>query len=215
MDRLRSLKLVVAEPLASSVAFGSKVESNGTRLLQRINVRSRRGRLRSKYDDVGTLESALSQSVRVIAASAETPLVLLNNPVSQASEAIAVDAPLAGELPVDTLIGPVAFALSNYSFVGAGDLSLRGFESKGLLVARRPLAWNAERLDSSAELRDSLVKPPSANVSTEDSFLTAAELFDAHPESLDEVFDFEFEETLVDQEGLRVGLAKNVIAGET
>ena len=191
---------IVAKPSASSVAPDSKVESNGP--VASTDKRSiATGTLRSKYDDAGTLESAMSQRVRVIAASAEAPLVLVNNPVTQASELTVVDTAAAGPIPVDIFIGPVAFGLSNYSFAGAGDASLRGFESKGPLVARRPLVGSAERLDFSPKLRDSLelcdslVKPPSANVSIEDSFSTAAELFDAHPESLNGVFDFELEET--------------------
>ena len=159
----------VAKPLDSSSGFRFPGRAQRISRMQRINVRSRRGLCGPNLMTLAP-NASLSQTRRPTTTSAEAPLVLVNNPMAQASELPAVDASLAGELPVDTFIGPVAFALSNYSFVGAGDSSLRVFESKGPLVARQPLVRSAERLDFSPELREALVKPPSANVSTENTF---------------------------------------------
>ena len=83
--------------------------------------------------------------------------------------------------PVDTFIGPVPIAPVKYSFLGDRKSSLRGAESSGPLATRRSLTGSAEQIDSSYETREQY---PVASVSTENSISTAAELFDAHPESL-------------------------------
>ena len=97
-----------------------------------------------------------------------------------------------GLIPLDTFIGPITNGQARYSFLGDRDSGLRGFESEGL-VTRRSLALNAERQDLSLGFRETR---SATNSSTLDSFSTAAELFDAHPETLDEIFDFQFEEPL-------------------
>ena len=182
---------VAAAAPASSVASGSKVESKGLVASSDRRLIATRT-LRSKYDDVSTMNSTSSENAKAVAKTVEVPPVLVNSPVTHASEVPTVEASLADELPVDIFIGPVAFASTNYSFV-ARDLSSRGFEGNG--PTRQSLSFNTERFNFSPELPKSLVTRPSAKVVTESAFSTAAELFDAHPESLDEVFDFEFEET--------------------
>ena len=79
-----------------------------------------------------------------------------------------------------------------YSFIEADDSNQRDSESNGSLALRRSLTPNANRLDLQLE---SLDEKSGANDSTEVAFSTAAELFDADPESLDEVFDFQPDET--------------------
>ena len=77
--------------------------------------------------------------------------------------------------------------------LGARNPSLIGVESNRPLVTRHSLAGDAEPIDL---LRESSDTRRWTSVSPAGAFSTAAELFDAHPESLDDVFDFEPEETL-------------------
>ena len=62
-------------------------------------------------------------------------------------------------------------------------------------LARRPLlTQNSDNLEAQNEVHDAY---PTNDFSVESSFSTAAELFDAHPESLDELFNFQLEEDLL------------------
>ena len=110
-----------------------------------------------------------------------------------ASFASVLDATVFGATPIDTSVGPVAFGSNRYSFAGTRRSSLNGPERNGPLVTRRSLQGSAASFELSSESRRQYRSP---KVSTEKSFTTAAELFDAHPESLDDVFDFEVEEVL-------------------
>ena len=119
------------------------------------------------------------------------PLVLVNDtsalPLVKTSNSPEVEAKVAGaELiasarPVDTYIGPVAIAPDASRFLGAQDSSLQGFKSFKPMVSSRPLKGSVEGLGFSLESKD--------------SFATASKLFDANPETLDEVFDFEFKDS--------------------
>ena len=55
---------------------------------------------------------------------------------------------------------------------------------------RRSLTANSQQLNFSDEPRE---QNSVVNASTEENFSTAAELFDAHPESLEDIFDSELE----------------------
>ena len=151
----------------------------------------------------------VSPNVALIKPLPQASLVLANDssvsPVIETEQPPAVDlkvakatsvetARLVGTTtPVDTFIGPVPIAPVKYSFLGGRNSSLRAAESSGLLVTRRTLKGNAEQLVSSYESRAANLI---TNVPAEESFSTAAELFDAHPESLNGVFDFEVDEAL-------------------
>ena len=67
-------------------------------------------------------------------------------------------------------------------------------EEDATLVRQRLLTQNSVNLDAQDEVHDAY---PTNEVSAESSFSTAAELFDAHPESLDELFNFQLEEDLL------------------
>ena len=90
--------------------------------------------------------------------------------------------------PWDSYVGP-----GKYSLLEDLTSSLRAVEGNGPLMTRRSLPRSADQIDSFYEMRK---QNPVTNAWTENSFSTAAELFDAHPETLDEVFEFQFEETL-------------------
>ena len=110
-------------------------------------------------------------------------------PAAEARQPIEVVPPVVST-PVDTFVSPLAFAANEYSFFGGRTSSFIGSESKEPLAKRHSLTQNAKRVDLSNESRD---QHPSGEVSIKRSFSTAAELFDADPELLDEVFDVESE----------------------
>ena len=148
--------------------------------------------------DLGKSAVASGATEKSEASVAKPPASLVVSPISVSRpETIAlVNTTQAKVTPVDTYSGPVAFAPAEYQFVGDGNSSLRGSESNRFLTNRHSFAPNAEQISFSLGLRESLVTRPSANVSTAVSFSTAAELFDAHPESLGDVFDLELEGSL-------------------
>ena len=127
----------------------------------------------------------------------QPPLVLTNNSTAsqmiEANQPPVLDTSAVGASPVDTYIGPVAIVPASYRIVGDRDTSLRVSESDDQLVTRRSLEISSERIDLPS---GSLDVHSSVNVSQEDSVSTTAEFFDAHPETLDDVFDFELEEML-------------------
>ena len=135
--------------------------------------------------------------VSVAEPEAQGPLVLVDDSLVSAvvakSELAESETKVASATPIDTFIGPVAVATDRYRFLGDRISSSRGFEGDGPLVKRATLTGFAKRVDLSNDARDHQL---SAKVSTERSFATAAELFDAQPESLDEVFDIEFDDAL-------------------
>ena len=67
-------------------------------------------------------------------------------------------------------------------------------DEEASFVTWRSRTQNSESLNTQNELQDAF---PTNQVSMETSFSTAAELFDAHPESLDELYDFQLEEDLI------------------
>ena len=111
--------------------------------------------------------------------------------MSEKKELAESETKVASVTPIDIFIGPVAVASDRYRFLGDRISSSRGFEGDGTLVKRAALTGFAERVDLSNDSRDQQLP---GKVVTERSFETAAELFDAHPESLDDVFDFEFDD---------------------
>ena len=127
----------------------------------------------------------------------QPPLVLINNLTDlatiEANQSPMFDTSFVGATPFDTNINPVAIVPASYRILGDRDLSLRVSKSDGQLVTRRSLKTSSERIDLPSESLD--VHSP-VNVSQEDSVSIAADFFDAHPETLDEVFDFEAEEML-------------------
>ena len=127
----------------------------------------------------------------------QLPLILEGNslasPAVEKTETAVVKTTIAKATPIDTFFGPAAFSTSKSSLVDDRDSSLSGFRNDAPLVAGHSLKGSAERIEFSNETSGQL---PSVNVSQENFFSSAAELFDAHPESLDDVFDFEFAEIL-------------------
>ena len=150
----------------------------------------------AEHDDAEAPAATASQNLKATSESQE-PLTLVSDstvtPVVESSQPVVVDTAVAGATPIDIFSGPVAFASDRYRFLGARNRSLIGVESNRPLVTRRSLVGNAERIDLPRESSDTRRW---TSVSPAGSFSTAAELFDAHPESLDDVFDFEPEETL-------------------
>ena len=151
---------------------------------------------------VAAKPAPVSSNVALIKPLPQASLVLVNDssasPVIETEQPPTVDSKVAKATPVDTappadiFIGPVPVAPVRYSFLGDRNSSLRVAESSGPLATRRFLTGGAEQIDLSYETREQFT---SGTVSTERSFLTSADLFDAHPESLDNVFDFGLEET--------------------
>ena len=144
-----------------------------------------------------SLTSTVSQDAKATTPLPAASLVFVSDslatPVIDPSELSVADTTITGATPIDGFVGPVAATPANYSFLRVRNLSFRGIENNRSFLTRRSLARNAQ---SSGSVRESRDVYPSTNVSTEDSFSTAAELFDANPESLDGVFDFEFEEAV-------------------
>ena len=141
-----------------------------------------------------TSNSIQSQDVTGTITSPPAPVDSADNsmasPMVEQSE-LPVTGPIsASATPVDSYIGPVAFASAKHSFSVDRNSSLNRFKTNGLLALQGSLKGSTERLASSHE------QHPVTNVSTNDSFSTAAALFDAHPESLDEIFDFELDDSL-------------------
>ena len=101
---------------------------------------------------------------------------------------------IAKAAPIDTFIGPVAFATDTVAFLGNRDSVSIDSQNNRSFVTRRSLRGSGEPIEFSVE---SVKQLSSINVGQEeqkDSFSTAAELFDDHPESLEGVFDFEIED---------------------
>ena len=125
------------------------------------------------------------------------PLALVSgslpSPVVDSSPRSIVDTKAAGRNPIDTFIGSVAVASDRYRFLDNRISSSRASEGDGPLAKRAALTGFAERVEFS---NDSRGQQLSGKVSPARSFTKAAELFDAHPESLDEVFDLEFDDAL-------------------
>ena len=94
-----------------------------------------------------------------------------------------VDSTIAGITPADIYVGPAQFTPVKYQFLGARGLGSGSAEVNESLVTHRSLKGSVERL--------------SAKGLAEKPISTAAELFDSHPESLDNVFDFEIEEMII------------------
>ena len=139
----------------------------------------------------------VSQGIAAIEPLPQTPLVLVSDslasPVAQANNLSVVDTTVTSVTPADTYRRPAVLALTNHSSLEDRTTSLRDSESSRPFVKPLALTGNAESVDFSLEPSDT---HSTAKVVIEESFSTAAELFDAHPESLDEVFDFEIESTL-------------------
>ena len=114
------------------------------------------------------------------------------SPVADTSQPPVLATTVTEGTPVDTYTAPVAITPDRYSFLDAHSSNLTDFERNRRLVNHRPLIQRSQSSDFSYEL---LERHPAATVPVEVAFSTAAELFDAHPESLDEVFDLELEVT--------------------
>ena len=132
----------------------------------------------------------------VVAPSARSMVSRAAQSKSIVTVALTTDVPITNELivasvaPVDFHVGLNAFTSDNYRFLGANDSSLRDSVSDGPLEVRRTLTSFAEN----SLPRESRDEYRSANDSAERTFTTAAELLDAHPESLDDVLDFQLED---------------------
>ena len=150
----------------------------------------------SESGDAGTLSAAVSQNVKAASAQSQSPLALTNDAkataVARNDNSPAADTTVRSELPIDSYRGPVAAAPVATGLLGARS-GLIGARSNGLIAKQGALSSNEESVKVRHEQN---VESPSDDASIMDSFSTAAELFDAHPESLDEVFDLEFGETL-------------------
>ena len=118
-----------------------------------------------------------------VVAVAETPIVI---ETSLAKDIIA-DPVVAGITLNSTNISLKAFAPFKYRFPGGRDSSRKGAEHNVPLAQQRPLVLTAQDLGFTDKSREEFA---TAHLPTEESFSTIADLFDAHPESLDEVFDF-------------------------
>ena len=178
-----SLASVVTSSAPESFAsVGSTVEASVTTKTSSVETVAAKPAVLSP--DI-TLKQSLPQAALVFVSGS------LDLPVVEQSEASVLDATAFGATPIDTFVEPVATASDRYRFLGAGRLSFSGSQGNRPLLKQRSLQGSAERINGSSE---SLGQYPSANVATAESFSTAADLFDAHPESLDDVFDFEAEE---------------------
>ena len=183
------------EPSVSSAVSVSKAQSNGS-----IAARTEDpiATVTFKAQESDALSSRELSNLQVTSFTTNGPLVFVDDPVADAGDLSVIDAMVDNVGPVDALRGPVTFALTNYSFAGDRNFSAKAVKNNRPLVTQQSRTSNAEPRDSSLGLRGSLATRSTTNVSTKDSFSTAAELFDAHPESLDEVFDFELEETFAE-----------------
>ena len=184
----------VTEPSVSSAVSLAKAQSNGS-IAARTEDPIATVTLKAQDADADALGPRELSNLQVASLTVDESLVFVDDPVADAGDLSVVDAIVDNVGPVDALHGPVTFAQTNYSFVADRNFSIKAVASNGPLVTRRSWKSNAGPRDFSLGLRGSLATRPAANVSTKEPFSTAAELFDAHPESLDDVFDFEFEET--------------------
>ena len=127
-------------------------------------------------------------SQAIVFESQDSSAVSMAGPTSQQR---GVERTAIGVTPVDTYVGPVAFASGSDRNLGDRGSNLESSENKESFSDRRFLALDLERPDYSDDSRDT---HSTVNGSSERSFSTAADLFDAHPESLDDVFDFQLED---------------------
>ena len=133
------------------------------------------------------------EPITSVAMTAEMSLVFIGplaTSEAEVSELASVDENGVGVTPHDTYSRPVASALVTDRYLEDRSSSLRSDESSDLLGARQFSRGAQERLGFARELGEASL---STSVPNEITFSTAAELFDAHPESLDEVFDFQLE----------------------
>ena len=140
-------------------------------------------------------ESPVVSAASVVSVAQPVSIALVAQPVAESSQLPTVDVTFAAEAPVETNSGPVTFTPVDYSSLNDRTSSLRDSQSERPFVKRRSLAENTDRPDFAHESRN---QRRLASDSVERSFSTAAELFDADPESMNEVFDSQFEETLVE-----------------
>ena len=137
-----------------------------------------------------TLDSTNSKNVAATSILPSASLVLVNDSVAsqgvQKSEALAVESVVASAIPVDTYIGPDSLALVRQVSSAESNSSLDRSEIWESLAPRKSLQGSTKQIDFSLD------QHPATDVLIEQSYSSAAELFDAHPESLDEVFEFEF-----------------------
>jgi len=151
----------------------------------------------AEHGDAEATAATVSQNLKATTSEPQEPLTLVNastvTPVIESSLPTVVDTAVADAPPIDIYSGPVAFASDRHRFLGARNSSLIGVESNRPLVTRHSLTRNAEHIDL---LRESSDTRRWTSVSPAGVYSTAVELFDAHPELLDDVFDFELEENL-------------------
>ena len=114
------------------------------------------------------------------------------SPVAYTDQPTVLASTVTEETPLPRSFVPGVFAPARYSFLDAGNSSLSNSERTRPLVNHHPLTANPQSPNFSYESRE---QHPSPAVPTEESFSTAAELFDSHPESLDQVFSSILEET--------------------
>ena len=175
------VSVVTSSAPQSFASVGSTVEAS-------VTTKTSSGKTVAAKPAVFSPDMALKQS------SPQASLVFVSDslatPVVEQSETSVFDGTVFGATPIDTFVGPVAIASDRYQFLGAGRSSFRGSQGNRPLLKQRSLQGSAERINGSPE---SLDQYPLANASSAESFSTAADLFDAHPESLDVVFDFEVE----------------------
>ncbi|MDB2686951.1 hypothetical protein N9Y42_07035, partial [Mariniblastus sp.] len=143
---------------------------------------------------VDTGSANLTESLTVSTKSLpQSPLVLTNDSVASSSADNSESTPVAIATPIDAYIGPVGVESVKQNFLSDRN------SSQVELAINQPLATRTSSQESTEQFASSLDsgdQRQTADLSTKQSFSTAAELFDAHPESLDEMFDFEFDETL-------------------
>jgi len=189
-----------ALPVSSSVSLVSVSEPVSTASVastDEVSITTKISLAKNIDAEPATVSENITATIPLPQVSLESVSDSLASPMAATSRlpAVSNNVAVAGVTSFDNYSPPVAIAPVKYRFLGARKLSAKGPESNGLLAKRRSLTENTERLDIS---QDSHNKPSAANLSTEKSFSTAAELFDARPESLDGIFDFQLEESYED-----------------
>ncbi|MDB2687512.1 right-handed parallel beta-helix repeat-containing protein [Mariniblastus sp.] len=186
--------IVVTSPVSSSDSGRTISEPFLISIASPVEVPATAYTAAAKSISADTLNSAKSQNRTATAISPSASLALVNNsvalPVVEKSEAPNVDAIVASATPVDIYIGPVTPVFFNRDIVADQNSSLIRSETN------EPLATLGSLKGSGPGF--SYEQHPATSASIEQTLWTAAELFDTHPESLDDVFDFEFEESLTD-----------------
>ena len=155
--------------------------------------------IKNDFVEKETKAEASVQIVKALTPAPQKSLELMNNLstsfILKNSSLSAVDPSVVKATPIDTYRGPVESASVTCSSVAACNSSFIGFDDNDRVPKQYHLKGNADHFDL---LFGSRQDRPLAERPNEETFSTAAELFDIHPESLEEVFNLKLVDILAE-----------------